>query len=1086
MKLSIPVYVEVREGWYHVRPLFFPNVTADAEVLGRAVARLSHRLRGHLESLGDEARHDALAACTFQPQLHPHQVQVAVETGRGTVRARLLVITLEALGRRLALVPALPGLMFDLERGERLEDRVTDQVSKRVREREREEDVVEMPAGRAWITDIEVPCAPPRRHEVKEPASLLALLGGQDGPPDGAAELRRVGRRLDDLHPDDLERSILREPEVARLLRALDQPDRRPVLVRGPRRVGKTALVHEAVHRRVEARSGGTRATTGSTWLLAPQRLISGMQFLGQWEARLVAILETAKKHDHVLYFDDLPGLFTAGPSASSDLSVAAVLKPFIERRDVRILGEITPAALRVLQERDRGLADMFEIVTLDELPPADTLRVVMDGVRRAEARQKTRFTPEAVGLVVDLQRRLVRDAAFPGKACVFVQHLAARHRDGRVTREAVLDEFHTSSGLKLELLDDQRRLSRDDVLAALRRQIIGQEEAVQAMADAVGVAKARIAASTRPLASLLFLGPTGVGKTQCARALATCLFGEESHRLVRFDMNEYVSASSVSRLVGTFASPAGLLTSAVRQAPFCVLLLDEIEKAHPDVFNLLLQVLGDGRLTDAHGRTVDFTQAIVIMTSNLGVQETSRPLGFRTEGTQEGLVYRRAAEQFFAPEFFNRLDRIVGFERLSREDVGRIARQLMGGVLAREGLVRRQCILQVDSRAFESIVEEGFHPLLGARALKRAVERHVAAPLASRLAGLRPSGVTLLALFAGRDGVSAAVHPFRQARSVPSLLPAPGEPLSPFLRAIETRLDSLEDAAEGMAPPGPVDSQRIEAVHMQYFRLREGLERARRSLARQLGRRSPSQRPHRPPRPRPGAPERRWLSLAPPDSFADILMDLDLRAALRRTVEAAGPATPGTGQVDPRAEATALWRDTALLSAVAAAEADEEALVWIRGLDDGDPRFLDLVAQTLVHTCIHGLDLDADFVEPPAALSQRALWVRGTAAWRLLHGEQGTHLFLQTDTPQPVAVVVQRVAEGTARASLDALRAGRAQWIEAMRRGQATFYEAPHPLGDVIRLHDSERALDLRSGAVVEGLLDAMALRELILGGLP
>ncbi|HEY3997970.1 MAG TPA: AAA family ATPase, partial [Candidatus Xenobia bacterium] len=243
------------------------------------------------------------------------------------------------------------------------------------------------------------------------------------------------------------------------------------------------------------------------------------------------------------------------------------------------------------------------------------------------------------------------------------------------------------------------------------------------------------------------------------ARQTAHFLYGDED-RLVRFDMNEFTGAEAVARLVGTAWEPEGLLTAAVRRQPFCVLLLDEIEKAHADVFNLLLQVMGDGRLTDALGRTVDFSQVLLVMTSNLGAAEVARPLGLRTrEADAEALTYRKAAERFFAPEFFNRLDAVVPFRRLGLAEVEHVCRQVVEGVFRREGLTRRQCILDVDPQVVRRLAEGAHDPELGARALKRAIERDLVDPIAERLA-VMPAGSPAVVFVRGDGaGLSATVH---------------------------------------------------------------------------------------------------------------------------------------------------------------------------------------------------------------------------------------------------------------------------------------------------------------------------------------
>ena len=322
---------------------------------------------------------------------------------------------------------------------------------------------------------------------------------------------------------------------------------------------------------------------------------------------------------------------------------------------------------------------------------------------------------------------------------------------------------FHEQTGLPRSFLDQRQTLSPDDVKHALRERFVGQPDAVQAAVEIIGIAKARLNDPARPLASLLLLGPTGVGKTQFAKSLAAYLFGSDE-RLLRFDMNEYVSASAVPQLVGTFAQPEGLLTSAVRRQPFAVVLFDEIEKGHPNIFDLLLQVLGEGRLTDSLGRTTDFTNTIIVLTSNLGAQRSTTGLGFGSRGEDLQRVSIRAAESFFRPEFFNRLDRVIPFDRIAREDLQQIARLLIDTVLRREGLVRRQCVLNIAPAALEWIIDQGHDPALGARALKRSIERELTRPIAEYLAGV--SGTALAA------GSSVEHQPHETTAPVASAIP--------------------------------------------------------------------------------------------------------------------------------------------------------------------------------------------------------------------------------------------------------------------------------------------------------------------------
>jgi ATP-dependent Clp protease ATP-binding subunit ClpA len=872
MNFRIPLYVFQHKSGYTARPLFSTSPARTDENLNRLLTRLTRDLAQLLEQLGRKERHDELAAWAFCPTVTTHRASVAVELRRRVAHVKYLLAAFDHMGRRLALAPAVPDLWFEVTRGEPLEVRAQAVYSEHWRAVERDADETEEVrpeasslAGKAWVQVLELSANVPALAPEKPEVNFLALAGAETG--DGASELRRVGRCLDWLYPDELDRAVLRDREVGELARLLALDDRRPVLLCGPRLVGKTAIVHECVYQRVAERKA-VHKQWFNTWLIAPQRIISGMSYVGQWEGRLLAILKHAKKRDHVLYFDDLVGLFLAGVTGQSSLSAAVVLKPYLERRDVRVLGEITPEGLRVLQERDRGFADLFHIIPVRQPTDADTLRILVDHERRLEGQRTCVFGLDVLPAVIDLQRRFDRAAAFPGKAAAVLTRLAVRAATKRpdyldsynrepnpfqyrpqIARADVLADFAARSGLALAFLDPKQRLDRDDVRDALREQVIGQPEAVDALADVVSIAKARLNDPDRPLAAFLFLGPTGVGKTECAKAIARTLFGGAERgaqsaepkkpdpdgphsapriprsaltddRLLRFDLNEFNQPGSAARLVGTFTQPEGLLTSAIRRQPFAVVLLDEIEKADPEVFDLLLQLLGEGRLTDSLGRTADFTSAIVIMTSNLGVREAEGNLGFVPEADKSH-AYTKAAEKFFRPEFFNRLDRVIPFRKLNRDEMGLIARRLVNEVLAREGFGQRKCVLNVAPDALDRVIRAGYDPALGARAMKRAVERELTQPAAARLASLDMNELTVVTVRSSASALAVGVQAPAWAEKLP-LDARAALPVRERLDGAWSALDRVDAVLDGIRPAGAVAAGKVTPEHERYFALKE------------------------------------------------------------------------------------------------------------------------------------------------------------------------------------------------------------------------------------------------------------------------
>ncbi len=856
MNITIPIYAEEQAASsdsnarrIKLRPLFFDRPWEQDESMQRGTARLARELRRELTNLARTARHEELAVYGFYPTLEDRVLKFALMLGTRRFEVRHLFITISAFGRRFAWTPSVPELWFEVARGETLQQRAEEVLTEHYKlvERRLGAEAVAPEAvsvkGKAWITSLEISLDVPSVY--LPPVETMFALIGSNETIDGATELERVGRSLNSLYPDELARATNREAEVNEVTRLLGASDNQPIVLTGKRLVGKSAVIHEFVRRRMDRRRtsettmhvgprGGIADLAGDVWLISPQRLISGMSYVGQWEARLLAILKEAKRKHHTLYFDDLVGLFSAGRTSTSSLSVADVLKPYIERRDVRVVGETTPETLRVLQELDRSFVDLFKVVPVREPTENENLLTLIGYRRLLEQQRNCLFQPDVLPAVIDLTRRYMSDAAFPGKAATLLQTLATKHKESEIARDNVLSEFSDRSGLNVRFLDDRVELRHEEVVEALSREIIGQPAAVAACADAVTIAKARLNDPVRPIASFLFLGPTGVGKTQCAKSLAKYLFGVD--RLQRFDMNECASYSAVARLIGTFDAPDGVLTSAVRREPFAVVLFDEIEKAHPAFFDLLLGVMGDGRLTDARGQTVDFTNTIIILTSNLGAQEASTELGFRQTNHSDASVYRQAAERFFKPEFFNRLTRVVPFERLRREDVREIASLLIQDVFKREGLLRRGVKLVVETEALNVLANAGYHPQLGARALKRTLERQVTAPIAARLCATTPDQPVLIFLRASEGVIRVSISQMTVAGAAP-LMNVPLVDANELMDGIEDCLMRVEADSERLQPQGEIiigDRYAADAPRqLQHFFMRDQVRRVSRMLDR-------------------------------------------------------------------------------------------------------------------------------------------------------------------------------------------------------------------------------------------------------------
>lgn len=502
-----------------------------------------------------------------------------------------------------------------------------------------------------------------------------------------------------------------RDAEVERARELLLGPVPRSVLLVGPSGVGKTAVAHEV------ARRGGA-----TFWETSGARLMASAGGFGGWQERCRRVWTEARDTKAVLLLGNLLELREVGRHGTSPQGLAGFFRPALERGDFRAVVELTPEGLAVLEREDPHLLQAFSLVHLEPPTPEVTRRIL--------ARSRPDLPPETVDMVERLHRRFATYSAAPGRPLRFLRNLR-----GDVTRA-----FSDETGLPLFLIEETEFLDLAWTERWFESRVLGQPEACRLVVDLLATAKAALNRPRRPIASLLMVGPTGTGKTEMARSLAEFLYGSgatsrgagDRTRMVRFDMSEYADPNAVARLVGGGPQGQGLLTGRVREEPFGVVLFDELEKADPGFFDLLLQVLGEGRLTDAGGRLADFSNTVILMTSNLGADTFRRgPLGFVTRPSGDFLNAVRTA---FRPELFNRIDRIVPFAPLDPATVEGIAVREIEGLRQREGLRYRDLVLDLDPQVAPWLAKVGFDRLYGARPLKRAVEREVLAPLAHAL----------------------------------------------------------------------------------------------------------------------------------------------------------------------------------------------------------------------------------------------------------------------------------------------------------------------------------------------------------------
>ncbi|MBC7817445.1 MAG: ATP-dependent Clp protease ATP-binding subunit [Planctomycetaceae bacterium] len=546
-------------------------------------------------------------------------------------------------------------------------------------------------------------------------------------------------------------RAIQREDAV-RLLADRLLNDTASLLLLGDSGIGKTTVLVEAIRQIARTNAGAKKekaAKPRQFWLTTGQRLIAGMKYLGQWEERLEEVIRELHEIEGTLCVESLLDLVRIGGCEPTD-SLAAFCIPYVQRGELRLLAEASPTELDACRRLLPGLVDLFQVATVAPLDRTATTRVltrIADTQTRSanevsSSAQSPSHTPRTSDLAaertVQLFHRFEPYRALPGDAVPFwrdVLERAAREKLPEVTSPFVVAQFARRTGISNLFLQDDLPLPREDVLTAFRRDIIGQDAACETAADVVIQFKSSMNDPHRPLGVLLFSGPTGVGKTELAKAMSRYLFGADrksaTTRLIRLDMSEYASPWAADRLLLRADGEPSEFIQRIRRQPFSVVLFDEIEKAHPDIFDVLMNVFDEGRLTDRFGRATIFRSAVIVLTSNLGATSSSQ-LGFG-ERSDSGR-YEAAAREFFRPEFFNRLDAVVRFHALPASAIEAITEKELREIALREGLKKLSLRLSWSHEVVAYLAQTGFDPRYGARPLQRAIERQVVTPLARLL----------------------------------------------------------------------------------------------------------------------------------------------------------------------------------------------------------------------------------------------------------------------------------------------------------------------------------------------------------------
>ncbi len=751
--LEFPVIVTPSKEGYHLRPLFLenPNRTAkrfrDAvDLLTRDVRRLFRTFETKRETI------EELLWFAFNPNLKFELKRLCFSLGPHMIFGDFAVVRFSLKDHQILCLPSFDNVFAivskDVIQHGRLTEQLTTIVHDQLQNRRKNVDfyVDDYYAnGGEFVTTVSLQVNVKRAKFPFEQdmEGLFASLSGSQKHFSGATEIARVGTNLRDNYPSRLKRASLREEQVENFSKLIFGSTMTAVIIVGPPGCGRTTLLHETFYRYIKAQESQPKSKVATLWHIDPNRVIAGMSIVGMWQRRFESILEyiiqpkTPAYARPRLFIDNLVALFRIGKSAQNSLTLGDVLKPYLEERALTFIAEASPEEWNIVMETDRRFADLCQVFRLNESNMAETAHIALLERARLEQEQECEIDNEAIERVFALTHSLLRSTAMPGNVVSFLERLAAKHSHGTVGIAQVEAAVSEISLMKIDLLDRQKTLRFDSVQQSIAAQLIGQPEAVNCLVNVIQTIKAGLQDPKKPMATLLFIGPTGVGKTQAAKVLTRYLFTDES-QLIRLDMNEFVTEADIGRLIGDWRRPDGLLTTQVRHRPFCILLLDEIEKAHQAIHDLLLQVLGEGRLTDALGRTTDFTNTIIILTSNLGAEQVSQKFGFvERDAKNQASSYRAAVEDFFRPELLNRIDRMVVFKSLELQDAITITRQQLSNLLQRDGFVRRTTILNISEKALLSVAQRGFDAILGGRALKRAIERDLTALAATQLIGL-------------------------------------------------------------------------------------------------------------------------------------------------------------------------------------------------------------------------------------------------------------------------------------------------------------------------------------------------------------
>ncbi len=1020
--------------------------------------------------------------------------------------------------------PAAPGHWFDAADLAEVETLAPHFVRKAWRGFDDDEVEAWRAAGKDRVVVFELAVEPRTLlDQVRERGEGRQQAGAARGPSHSLAQLGidQTARAIDGTLPVGVARAALR----AQLDRLLSGAEPRSTVLVGRPGSGRSTVLARWVADRLEADGWSLHRSLDRVrrvWRLSGRRLIAGMQYFGDWEERCLELATEATRTRAILWLDDLHLFGRLGVSRQSERSFADFFRGPVQRGEVTIVATITPEQLARLEADAPAFVDLFARVVVAETSVDETAALLLAEVRRLEREHPVEVHPFTPRTVIELAAGLFPWTAAPGAAIELLRRVVRDRLPADLGR-MVLDRrlevgpkdaiaaVARATGLPVHLLTLDEPLEPARVASHFAARVIGQDEAVAVAADVVLAVRAGLTDPARPLGVYLFTGPTGTGKTELATALAEYLYGD-ARRLLRLDMSELSGPDAVARLVGDRWHPEGLLTERIREQPFSLVLLDEIEKARPAVLGLLLQLFDEGRLTDANGEVASFRQAVVVMTSNLGAKAAT-PIGFG-DGVATILGdIARAVREFFPPELWNRIDRVVRFRPLTPEVAARVVDKELAKLLGRRGLRERNVYVYAGRAVRERAVAQAFDPRYGARTVKRWLEDQVATALAEALA-VAPPARLMVARLRDEDGQVAV-----DLETLPEAVPVSGD-----YPMIEWRTQSAVALAPVVAVTAAALDRALDGAALRGLRARASAEAAA------------------------GTDDVRYFVEAYRDQVLAVRVALVGDRPARRVVPADdvdADADDATGSADDRAAHEDAEHDHDLGRRTERHRPGEDRTATMRGADRrASPRFHQPLAQpALIATlarahlllahgdevgdlAAHGVTVELSLVGGVAgrarrgpglaalcdalrdqaddvahltvdgkvvagdgqtsAVAQVTFMIDGVLAARALGGDHGSHVFQsQSDEPEIVRVAI-RPGVAPAKEHVAAVAATRRGFETAVAAGERAAVN-PEPLLPVVRTLTWARPTRIGESMAITvedfttGLVDTVVAKELV-----